>query len=655
MQAHKKTLSFINNDPNLVFRIPYFQRAYVWEKDEWEDLLKTFFESEDGKHFLGSLILKEDEKSDDLGNRVYNIIDGQQRLTTLFILLRVCYEIILKVNKNETNNEKKKRYEKMAEKILNTLFIPKDKFSEIDEKESEIRIIHSINDKKDFEAIIRGKENASGTESRIQQAYKYFSGINEEGNDVLNIEKVEKISNIVFGAEEDDNPNMDNLFISIKLTGRESAQKIFNTINSQGVKLTCAENIKNYLFQKYENNEKNNGLDLYKSTWAVVFDEKSAMKFWNTTMGKGIQARTFIDHLLQIVAINLGLFKPDQNDLIDKLDDYYETYVNNKTSIQIKELIHVIIKYAIIYRTLFENISSIDGYNNYHKRIAQILYNSGAMTLCPYLLKIFIDEFNENVSNYDDFEYILPDSNKIKKRIFELESLVMRCILCSDNASKIKNFTKKIAPIMRDSNFKAENFINDIIKDEKKHDLRITNQDIRRGIKSLNNNNAKLALFWIELYRNKDIQEGKDLNINYNYSLEHVMPQNYTANYKVDEHPVYNEDNKIVEDFDKASEIRQGIIYSIGNMTLSKIKANIRYRDSYIDVKVEGKINSKRGSTYKDNVSLLITHDIIEKYEENMKNKKREKNDLWNEKDIREREEKIYKEIIKIWKEPKEE
>ena len=70
-----------------VFDIPRNQRRYVWKKDRWNDLFEdlVFSISQKKAHFLGSFVLEEDSK--DGGLSYYTIIDGQQRLTTITLLL----------------------------------------------------------------------------------------------------------------------------------------------------------------------------------------------------------------------------------------------------------------------------------------------------------------------------------------------------------------------------------------------------------------------------------------------------------------------------------------------------------------------------------------------------------------------------------------
>ena len=87
MKAETRPLTFLATEGAV--KIPFFQRAYVWNEKNWEDLIADLLKT--GKsHFLGSLILKQVEIQTGNSKQVL-VIDGQQRLTTLTILLRALF------------------------------------------------------------------------------------------------------------------------------------------------------------------------------------------------------------------------------------------------------------------------------------------------------------------------------------------------------------------------------------------------------------------------------------------------------------------------------------------------------------------------------------------------------------------------------------
>jgi len=91
MDAGKRTINEIFNGSRIL-EIPFFQRAYVWGETQWERLLEDVESVSRTRtpYFLGSVILKQQltDTSGTVGD-IRTVIDGQQRLTTLSILLKV--------------------------------------------------------------------------------------------------------------------------------------------------------------------------------------------------------------------------------------------------------------------------------------------------------------------------------------------------------------------------------------------------------------------------------------------------------------------------------------------------------------------------------------------------------------------------------------
>src|SRR5690606_7453801 len=81
------------------FIIPFFQRSYVWKTENWSELWdniqEEFQEIENGnsqsEHFIGTIIIKQRD-SERVGTLEYDLIDGQQRLTTVCLLLKAFYD-----------------------------------------------------------------------------------------------------------------------------------------------------------------------------------------------------------------------------------------------------------------------------------------------------------------------------------------------------------------------------------------------------------------------------------------------------------------------------------------------------------------------------------------------------------------------------------
>lgn len=81
-----------SHEGNVLYRIPPYQREYSWSTSHWEDLFEDLIEVE-GAHFLGTIITL-DQTTDTLEGNILQVVDGQQRLTTLTLLLAAVYSVL---------------------------------------------------------------------------------------------------------------------------------------------------------------------------------------------------------------------------------------------------------------------------------------------------------------------------------------------------------------------------------------------------------------------------------------------------------------------------------------------------------------------------------------------------------------------------------
>ena len=123
--------------------VPFFQRKYVWDEENWSELLQAVENFNNEKPFWGSIIIKRAEKQAGEKFSKGYIIDGQQRLTTIAILTKAIYD----------STDKKERRERFDTILSCDLFFKPYSSAKLDE--CEIIIEHSRTDRKDFEYIIR--------------------------------------------------------------------------------------------------------------------------------------------------------------------------------------------------------------------------------------------------------------------------------------------------------------------------------------------------------------------------------------------------------------------------------------------------------------------------------------------------------------------
>jgi uncharacterized protein with ParB-like and HNH nuclease domain len=213
-----------------VFEVPIYQREYSWELTQVSDLLIDIENCGDEGHFLGSLLLY---KPDDSNFR--ELIDGQQRLTTLFLILFAIRKCIT-VNDWASNDDKRNA----VSDIEQFLFQRKKSYTQKDNS-NEPRLISNNRDKLLFREIIKG--DAFTSKKKLQKkSHKLMLSaldsievkLNETDTELLSLlEKITKCTFIIMTAER-----------------REDQKLLFKTLNSRGVTLSESDLVKNELCAK---------------------------------------------------------------------------------------------------------------------------------------------------------------------------------------------------------------------------------------------------------------------------------------------------------------------------------------------------------------------------------------------------------------------
>jgi uncharacterized protein with ParB-like and HNH nuclease domain len=201
--------------------VPLFQRTYSWQKKEWETLWNDIIElcemDKPRDHFIGSLVTMPTVSLPE-GVAKYLLIDGQQRLTTIFILLALLRNKL--VNSNE---------DKLAEEINNTLLVNPYKTG-LDY----YKLLPTQVDRKSFYGIINEEPILSN--DKITEVYAFFERkLKQTSFDSQDIKKIisNNLSIVSIVLDPDDNPHL-----------------VFESLNAKGRPLTQADLIRNFFFMR---------------------------------------------------------------------------------------------------------------------------------------------------------------------------------------------------------------------------------------------------------------------------------------------------------------------------------------------------------------------------------------------------------------------
>ena len=253
MQFSQKTILGLFDSSQKFFVIPVYQRAYAWEKREWQTFLNDIREQIKGNnnYFYGNLLLETIKK-----DIQYEIIDGQQRLTTLTIFIRAIINVL---------NERKKDGDKIETNL-------KDKEKIYLKNSGTIKVRPVEYDQPCYDALIIDNKQTfsihSPSQERIRDAKTYFI---EE----LKKETTDEILKILDKIETTD-------LTCIEHKGKKDSALMFELQNNRGKDLTNMEKLKSYLmyqmyvYSKPDEIETNieNISNIFKSIYLIINDLK---------------------------------------------------------------------------------------------------------------------------------------------------------------------------------------------------------------------------------------------------------------------------------------------------------------------------------------------------------------------------------------------
>lgn len=218
------------------FIIPKFQRDYSWDVEQWDDLwqdIEAMLE-EKSDHYMGYLVLQSSNGKDSL------IIDGQQRFTTITIIILAAIKAIQKlIEKGEEVTENEQRIKTLKNTYIGNV-------DPVSLEYDNILVLNRNNDTYYKDYIVKLGElrlrNTSYTEKLMKKCFEWYE---HKLVDRYNSGKeyAEFITYLV-----------DNLYFTIiRVSNEMNAFKVFETLNARGVQLSSADLLKNYLFSLVDN------------------------------------------------------------------------------------------------------------------------------------------------------------------------------------------------------------------------------------------------------------------------------------------------------------------------------------------------------------------------------------------------------------------
>ena len=330
-------LTFLEGSKQFV--IPIYQRTYEWKKEQcvefWEDVLNIGGTSEPKSHFFGSIVYMDPEEPQNIGDvREIFVIDGQQRLTTLSLLILALSRVL---------QEQGIDIGISSEELSNLYLFNNNKVGE-----SRYKQILTKSDKETLICLFEDRELPTPLSPRLESCYQYFYSQCKKVNLEVVYRGIQRLQIVSIVLE----PSQDN------------PQVIFETLNAKGLELSQTDKIRNYLLMGQTEKSQTR---LYNDLWFPI-----EQRFRNEEK----QFDRFMRHYLTLKTRS-----------IPRVRDIYKKF---KSHVELSELaVEDIIKEVSRYSKYYLNIALLQEKDKELKACLKSLHELKADTAYPFLLKVY--------------------------------------------------------------------------------------------------------------------------------------------------------------------------------------------------------------------------------------------------------------------------
>ena len=450
------------------FLIPEYQRPYAWTDDQvltlFEDLVEYTNNQNESSYFLGCIVSFSNE------NKEQEIIDGQQRITTLFLLLRAIHRKLQKMSDSKEKDNFIRQIEPAIWKIDELTSVADYGSVLIESKVFEVEYNQIL------ENILKTGEVEDKSKDRYSLNYKLLIKLLDEyaNNEPLNFYK---FTNNVLNK---------TIVLPIKADTQETALTIFSTLNDRGLPLSDADIFKAKIYNKL--NEENK---------AKFVEEWKNLTLRSETAAESIQ-KLFYYYMFYLRAMDNdkktttpGLRKYFAEDSFSRL--FEDNLVQNLRDIlEFWEVVNCREAKESKWTTNFSILSILDilsSYPNEFWKYPVIIYylknkNSEKFEelFLIFLRKLFVNLFKVYI--------VSPTINSVKTSILNLNSSILH--------DEVLNFEFR----------------------------NVTEDELKNGIKHLHRNAVRMLLKLLAY----NIEEQKEL-LPYNWEIEHILPLKWQPSY----------------------------------------------------------------------------------------------------------------------------
>lgn len=467
MKASEINLLKFLKQPNQ-FVIPIYQRTYSWTLKQceqlWRDVMRVAKDEERSGHFVGSIVYIESGLYQVASVPQLLVIDGQQRLTTVSLMLSALGKALGKSTSDEIDITRRK---------LENYYL----FNNEEEGNDRYKLLLTQSDRETFIRLIESRELPDEASKRVIENYQYFESQIQKSSITLDTlyQGIGKLFIVNIALDRDhDNP-----------------QLIFESLNSTGLDLSQADLIRNYVLMGLPTKEQEKIYDSYWFPMEERFEEA----------GQEGQFDRFMRDYLTLKS---------RTGAIPKISDVYnsfKTYIerNNKTSIA--HLMQDVYRYSKHYACLALGQEPDKELNDALQDISTLRVD----VAYPFLLEVYEDYVQGELTKSEFLEIL---------RL--IESYVFRRAICGIPTNSMN---KTFATLGREID--REHYLESVklaLVRKESYKRFPTDQEFQQEflVKDIYNFRSRLYL----LRKLENFKRSKELVNPENYTVEHILPQN---------------------------------------------------------------------------------------------------------------------------------
>lgn len=468
-------LTFLEGSKQFV--IPIYQRTYEWKREQcsqfWDDILSIGGSPEPKPHFFGSIVYMDPEEPQNIGDlQEILVIDGQQRLTTLSLLISALSRVIQEqgVDIGISSEELSNRY----------------LFNDNKVGESRYKQILTQSDEKTLICLLEDRELPVPYAPLLEKNYKFFYSQCKKTNLQIVYKGIERLE-----------------IVSIVLDRtRDEPQSIFETLNTKGLELSETDKIRNYLLMGKTHDSQTR---LYNDLWYPIED-----RFRN----KDQQFNSFMRHYLMLKTQK----KPAKRDIYKVFKDHAKIE-QELHKLEVKEIVKEVSRYSKHYL----NIAMLYEEDAQLKACLTDLHELKADTAYPFLLKV-----------YDAYASSKIEKAEVITTLRLIESYIFRRAVCGLPNNSLDRIFMDVSfsceMNMDDGHSYLEN-LKDTFCDLQARRRHPRDREFKLQFRDKDMYNFPRRDYLLRKLENYERKEPIKFD---EYTVEHVMPQTLTDEWKHD-------------------------------------------------------------------------------------------------------------------------